>query len=154
MGDSKMGKAPRVRIHCVYRSSKDPWSAYHRVSPSVTQLTCRYSQLQKCLGISFNNSRELNKIIDHTLQSRRPRFERHEVIIKNEACDVYFRDIKQCIQALWADRELTNHLIFKPERHYEDPDHTERMYDDMHTAKWWWDTQVCQYSPPSTPEVG
>jgi hypothetical protein len=29
-----------------------------------------------------------------------------------------------------------------PERHYADEDETVRLFHDMHTGKWWWDTQV------------
>jgi hypothetical protein len=55
---------------------------------------------------------------------------------------MYHRDIIECIQALYGDPEFVPHLIFKPERHYADADCTIRMHSDMHTGKWWWNTQV------------
>ena len=48
----------------------------------------------------------------------------------------------ECVQALWGDPEFTDDLILEPERQYADEDQTIRMYHDMHTAKWWWKTQV------------
>ena len=48
-----------------------------------------------------------------------------------------------CIASLIGDPTFAEHLIFSPERHYVDQDMTIRLYHDMHTGKWWWDTQVC-----------
>jgi len=30
--------------------------------------------------------------------------------------------------------------------HYLDADQTIRLYHDMHTGKWWWETQVSAFS--------
>lgn len=99
-------------------------------------------QLQDRLNLSYKNSAELNKIIDEQLPSR-PRFERHEIVIAGEAYDVYFRDIVACIKALYGDPQFSQILVFAPERHYADPDMNVRLFHDMHTGKWWWETQVC-----------
>src|SRR5882757_89785 len=102
-------------------------------------LTC-IPQLQEKLGLSYKNSSELNKIVD-SLPSH-PKFHWSEIVVGGETLDVYHRDIIECIRALYGDPELTPHLIFKPERHYVDEDWTTRVYSDMHTGKWWWETQV------------
>ena len=47
-----------------------------------------------------------------------------------------------CISSLLGDPNFAEHLIFSPERHYGDQDMTVRLYHDMHTGKWWWETQV------------
>ncbi len=59
-----------------------------------------------------------------------------------EAFDMYFRDIIECIRALFSDPEFAPYLVFAPERHYADENKTERLYHDMNTGKWWWSTQV------------
>lgn len=59
-----------------------------------------------------------------------------------EVCDVFFRDILECIKALYGDPELAQYMTFAPERHYTDENMDVRLYHDMHTAKWWWATQV------------
>ena len=104
-----------------------------------------YHQLVSLLGLSFKNSRELNKIIDEELSSSRPRFIRREIIVAGEAFEVFYRDVIACIRALYGDPEFSGILVFTPERHYTDPDQTVRVYFDMHTGKWWWSTQVCLF---------
>jgi Plavaka transposase len=91
--------------------------------------------------LSYSNSNELNKIIDEKLPGR-PTFQRREVIIANEAFELFSRDIVECIKALWGDIDFASHLVVEPERHYADADQTIRVYCDMNTGKWWWCTQV------------
>ena len=100
------------------------------------------SQVAERLALSFKNSRELNNIIDKKLPSTRPRFHRHEIVVAGEAFEVFYRDILECIEALFGDPEFAPLLLLVPERHYTDADHTVRVYFDMNTGKWWWATQV------------
>lgn len=101
------------------------------------------------LGLSFKNTQELNQIIDNKLSSGRPRFIRCEIIVGGESFEVFYRDVIACVRALYGDPEFAGILVFVPERHYADADETIRVYFDMHTGKWWWDTQV-SYATPST----
>jgi hypothetical protein len=98
------------------------------------------SKLHEKLGLSYKNSRELNKIVD-SLPSR-PKFRRKELLVGDEVLEMYHRDVLECVRALYGDPEFAPHLIFKPERHYMDEDQTKRAYSDVHTGKWWWETQV------------
>jgi len=95
------------------------------------------------LGLSFKNAVELNKLIDQDLPGR-PAFERHEVMVGTEVCNVYFRDVIACVKALFADPDLTRYLVTVLEKHftYGSDGQRIRMFHDMHTAKWWWSTQV------------
>ncbi|KAI0801485.1 hypothetical protein C8Q74DRAFT_1314617 [Fomes fomentarius] len=93
------------------------------------------------LALSYKNSRELNTIIDKKLPSVRPRFQRHEIVIAGESFDVHYRNIIECIEALWGDPDFTPLLLLVPERHYADPEHKIHVYFDMNTGKWWWSTQ-------------
>ncbi|KAI9433522.1 hypothetical protein H4582DRAFT_1819834 [Lactarius indigo] len=92
------------------------------------------------LGLSFKNSMELNKIIDTQLPGR-PSFKRMGVELGGEVFDVYFRDIMECVRALYSDPEFSPYLVYAPERHYVDEKCDLRMYHDMHTGEWWWSTQ-------------
>jgi hypothetical protein len=103
-------------------------------------------KLQEKLGLPYKNSRELNKIVDRL--PGRPKFVESEIQIGDETLTLYHRDIIECIRTLYGDPEFSPHLVFKPERHYVDADQTERVYGDMHTGKWWWNTQVCVRSNP------
>jgi hypothetical protein len=72
----------------------------------------------------------------------RPKFKREEVQIGGESHDFYFQDIIPCIRALFGDPSFAQRLIFAPERHYQDADHTTQVFSEMHTGKWWWSVQV------------
>lgn len=97
--------------------------------------------MSEILGLSYKNSDELNKIIDTKLPSR-PQFTRHEVTQGGESLEFYTRDALECIQTLWRDPDFEDDLILEPERQYADPDCSVRMYHDIHTGNWWWNTQV------------
>ncbi|CDO78049.1 hypothetical protein BN946_scf184749.g2 [Trametes cinnabarina] len=97
--------------------------------------------LVPALGLSYKNSSELNEIIDEKLPHRRPAFTRHEVTVQGETFDLFARDIMECIRALYGDPEHVDYLSFAPERHYADGDMNVRLYHEMNTGRWWWDTQ-------------
>lgn len=105
--------------------------------------------MTEALGLSYKNSAELNQIIDDDLPSGRPVFKRQEIVVGGEAFDVYFRPIMDCVRALYGDPEFAQDLVFAPERHYADPDKTIRLYHDLHTAEWWWKTQVSTSLDPA-----
>ncbi|KAH9020914.1 hypothetical protein EDB84DRAFT_1441645 [Lactarius hengduanensis] len=92
------------------------------------------------LGLSFKNTKELDGIIDSKLPGR-PSFQRHVVMVGSEVCEVYYRDVIECIRSLFGDPNFTPYLRFAPEKHYTDDTKDTRMYHDMHTGKWWWSTQ-------------
>ncbi|KAF8197081.1 hypothetical protein BJ912DRAFT_923181 [Pholiota molesta] len=79
------------------------------------------------------NHVELNKIID-SLPSKRPAFTRAELLVGGQPNYFYSRDVIECIKALYGDPQHAQYLVFKPERHYADPDKTQRLYHDMHTG--------------------
>lgn len=115
-----------------------------RVSASNgRKLTDLPDKVVERLGLSYKNVAELNKLIDQELPGR-PAFQRHEVMVGTEVCDVYFRDVIACIKALFGDPDLAQHLVTIPEKHftYGSDGRKIRMYHDMHTGKWWWSTQV------------
>ncbi len=108
---------------------------------SVKDLCTLMPQVQRKLGLSLKNARELNTIID-SLPAQRPKFKCEQIVVAGEGFDVYFRDVIECIRALYGESRFARHLVFLPERHYADADRTMRLYHDMHTGKWWWAVQV------------
>ena len=76
-------------------------------------------QVHKHLGLSFKNSMELNKIID-TLLPGQPRFEKHEIVVGDEVCEVYYRDVIACLRVLFGNPDFAPFLVFAPEKHYVD----------------------------------
>ncbi|KZT31320.1 hypothetical protein SISSUDRAFT_995284, partial [Sistotremastrum suecicum HHB10207 ss-3] len=55
---------------------------------------------------------------------------------------VYGRDILQLVKHLFGKPEFTNCMMYGPEEHYTDEAATERLYNKIHTGKWWARTQV------------
>ncbi|KAL1698916.1 hypothetical protein EV121DRAFT_284470 [Schizophyllum commune] len=110
--------------------------------PSSTAFTelMEIEGVVEALDLPFKNTRELDRLIDEHLPGRPP-FVRHEIKLAGQIFDVYFRDILACVRALLADVDFCPILAFGPERHYMDADHQQRLYHDMHTGRWWWDTQ-------------
>ena len=100
-----------------------------------------YLQVTDRLNLSYKNVRELNRIIDNQLPGR-PSFQHEEITIAGSTFDLYYRDILECIRTLYGDPDFTEHLVFAPERHYTDQSKTTRVYHEMHTGDWWWETQV------------
>ncbi|EIW56974.1 uncharacterized protein TRAVEDRAFT_170977 [Trametes versicolor FP-101664 SS1] len=109
-------------------------------STAVSELLA-IEELVTRLGLSYKNARELNNIVDQKLASGRPRFVRREIVVAGEVFEIFYRDVIQCIRALYGDPEFAGILVFTPERHYADAEHSVRVYFDVHTGKWWWETQ-------------
>ncbi|TFK60899.1 hypothetical protein BDN72DRAFT_778839 [Pluteus cervinus] len=128
------------------------WAKTEALSATAITKLLKINGLVEKLGLSYSTAPELNKFIDQNLPSPHPEFMRQEFTIDGHTYELYHRDPLECIRTLWGDRELTPHLIFRPERHYEDADCTIRVFHDMHTAKWWWATQnaVDKDSPGGT----
>lgn len=117
------------------------WSKTRGPGSSAFDELLAIEGIQDKLGLSFSTTRKANAIVD-TLPAPRPKFERDEITVDGQAYDVYFRDVLKCIEALYSEPDFAGRLVFLPERHYHDPDHTQRLYHDMHTGKWWWAAQT------------
>jgi len=104
-------------------------------------LLTRLLQVRERLGLSYNNSTELNSIIDNELPSEIP-FKRRQIEVDGEILDMYYRDIISCVKTLYSNPEFLPHMVYAPECHYTDEDMTVRMYGEMNTGKWWWRVQV------------
>ncbi|KAG2053928.1 hypothetical protein BDR06DRAFT_982598 [Suillus hirtellus] len=102
------------------------------------------AQLSDHLGLSYKNSKELDKIINNNLPGQL-KFKHEQIIVAGEAFDVFYRDIIECIKVLYSDPDFADFLVFAPECHYTDEDQTIRLFHDMHTGQWWWDTQVTMF---------
>jgi Plavaka transposase len=59
-----------------------------------------------------------------------------------EDLELWFRDPVECVQELLSNPVFVEHTAFALERVYSDREGKERIFDEMWTAEWWWDTQV------------
>ncbi|KAN0137729.1 hypothetical protein V8E53_004485 [Lactarius tabidus] len=141
----RIGKESQENLYAPFTSQLEwelaRWAKIR--GPSLTSFTelMAIEGVPERLELSFKNAQELNEIIDTHLPGR-PSFQRKEILVGDEVCELYFRDIIQCIRTLFFDPDFAPYLIFTPEKHYADEEKTERMYHDMHTGSWWWSTQA------------
>ena len=59
-----------------------------------------------------------------------------------EKLELWRRDPVECVSELLGNPAFKDYLKYAPERVYEDAERNTRVYDEMWTADWWWDTQV------------
>jgi hypothetical protein len=59
-----------------------------------------------------------------------------------EKLELWRRDPVECVRELLGNPALKNYMKYAPERVYEDDEGNSRIYDEMWTASWWWETQV------------
>ena len=48
----------------------------------------------------------------------------------------------ECLKELMGNPMFKNSLEYAPQKHFMDEEGTNRVYDEMWTGDWWWDTQV------------
>ncbi|KAG1854255.1 hypothetical protein F4604DRAFT_1883347 [Suillus subluteus] len=118
------------------------WAKLHGARSTAFSELLAIDGLHDALGLSYQNSRELNQIINQELPCRRPCFKCEEIIVADEVFDVYSHNIMECVKALYSDPDFSQHLLHAPKCHYVDSDKTVRMYHDLHTGKWWWSTKA------------
>ncbi|KAK7467674.1 hypothetical protein VKT23_004727 [Stygiomarasmius scandens] len=118
------------------------WAKMRGPSSTAFSELLEIDGVYEALGLSYKSTHQLDNIIDTEIPARRPSFSREEVIIAGEAFDLYKRDILECIRALYGAPEHARYLCVVPERHYSDRDKTCRIFHDLYTGRWWWDTQI------------
>lgn len=60
-----------------------------------------------------------------------------------EEVELWSRDPIECIRELLGNPAFKDCMRYAPERVFEDKEGEVRVFDEMWTADWWWDTQVC-----------
>jgi hypothetical protein len=61
-----------------------------------------------------------------------------------EEVELWRRDPVECVRQLMGNPAFRDHLVYAPQRVYADKQAQERIYDEMWTGDWWWQTQVCR----------
>ncbi|KAH8101620.1 hypothetical protein BXZ70DRAFT_1019531, partial [Cristinia sonorae] len=131
-------------VYAPFPSQRDylfaQWAKNRGPSSTALDELLRIDGVREDLGLAFKNTRELNKLVDQ-LPSGRPRFRCKQLLVGGEVLEVYYRDVLECVESLYGDPNFAADMIYTPERHYADPDHTIRVYHEVHTGKWWWEVQ-------------
>lgn len=56
--------------------------------------------------------------------------------------ELWRRDPVDCVWELMGNPTFREKMAYTPEHAYEDREGTARIYDEMWTGDWWWETQV------------
>ncbi|KAI0265222.1 hypothetical protein BC834DRAFT_825393, partial [Gloeopeniophorella convolvens] len=107
--------------------------------------------LNSRLNPSFHNSYSLSKMIDALLTG--PSWTCELVNVKGDRIgedgkpmesnlELWMRDPLECIRELMGNPAFRDVISYAPERVYEDETGTQRLYDEMWTGDWWWNTQL------------
>jgi hypothetical protein len=59
-----------------------------------------------------------------------------------EKLELWRRDPVECVSELMGNPMFKDVLKYAPEKAYLDEEKNCRIYDEMWSADWWWDTQV------------
>jgi hypothetical protein len=59
-----------------------------------------------------------------------------------ERLELWRQDPVECVRELLGNPAFRDVLKYAPERHFMDEEGNNRMFDEMWTADWWWNTQV------------
>ena len=62
--------------------------------------------------------------------------------VPSERLELWRRDPVECLKELMGNPMFKNSLEYAPQKHFMDEEGTNRVYDEMWTGDWWWDTQV------------
>ena len=63
-------------------------------------------------------------------------------LVPSERLELWRRDPVECLKELMGNPMFKNSLEYAPQKHFMDEEGTNRVYDEMWTGDWWWDTQV------------
>ncbi len=59
-----------------------------------------------------------------------------------EDLELWRRDPIECVQELMGNPAFRELLAYAPEQAFRDENGTNRIFDQMWTGDWWWETQV------------
>ena len=63
-------------------------------------------------------------------------------LVPSERLELWRRDPVECLKELMGNPMFKDSLEYAPQKHFMDEEGTNRVYDEMWTGDWWWDTQV------------
>ena len=89
--------------------------------------------------LGFQSAHLLQKHLDR-MDGHLPRYKSGKVTIGGRRQKFYFRDPVQCAAYLIKQRCYKKHLSYAPKREYTGGDIRERVYSEMCTGDWWWES--------------
>jgi hypothetical protein len=62
--------------------------------------------------------------------------------LRQAKVELWYRDPVECIKEIIGNPAFKEFLAYAPERVFSDEKGQDRIYDEMWTSDWWWETQV------------
>ena len=62
--------------------------------------------------------------------------------VPSERLELWRRDPVECMKELMGNPIFEKSLEYAPQKHFTDEEANNRVFDEMWTGDWWWDTQV------------
>ncbi|KDR74234.1 hypothetical protein GALMADRAFT_70686, partial [Galerina marginata CBS 339.88] len=124
----------------------------HNVGQKQTDAFLKLPITQDRTRPSYGNNRTFLKKIDALLTQGAPwtcdivtsngdQVNKAGELMPPERLKLWRRDPVECVKELLGNPALRESMKYAPERHFEDEAGTNRIYDEMWTGDWWWDTQ-------------
>ncbi|KIY61074.1 hypothetical protein CYLTODRAFT_320380, partial [Cylindrobasidium torrendii FP15055 ss-10] len=91
------------------------------------------------LGLSYHNTAGLHDRLEDIPRRAGKWHVKHVTYPDrpNEPFTLRHRNIIECIQSLWGDPELEEHIVYQPRRVFTSNNKQCRIYNEMWTGKWW-----------------
>ena len=89
--------------------------------------------------LGFQSAHVLQKHLD-AMDGHLPSYKEGKVVVGGRSIKFFFRDPVACAAYLLEQRSYKKHLSYAPRREYTEAE-GERVYSEMCTGDWWWETQ-------------
>ena len=100
--------------------------------------------MKEKLGLSYNNSRSLNQVINEL--PALAEWSLHKLTLDDsettESIELWCQDPTDALKSLWGSPALLQFMKFAPEKQYADSEMEKRLYNEMNTGDWWWKKQA------------
>jgi hypothetical protein len=91
--------------------------------------------------LGFQSAHLLQKHLDK-MDGHLPQYKVGKVVVGGRRLKFHFRDPVQCAAYLIKQRCYKKYISYAPRREYTGGDTRERVYSEMCTGDWWWETQA------------
>jgi len=101
-------------------------------------------KVREKLGLSFENTRDLHKIIDDIPECAGKWTVKHLAFHDRpeEKHIIRHRNVIDAIRCLWGDPSLSKHMVYAPKKIFSDSTRKKRVYSEMWSGSWWHVVQV------------
>ncbi|KAI0038549.1 hypothetical protein FA95DRAFT_1585466 [Auriscalpium vulgare] len=118
------------------------WAKSHGPSQTAFTNLLKINGVQERLGLSYNNSRSLNQLIDEIATPAA--WQSTQLQLGTDSYELLYRDPLECIRALYSNPAFVDNMSYAPKKEYSGPEcrKEQRLFNEMCTGDWWYETQA------------